>query len=99
MKYLSALALLWFVFTASAFASGYNYLKIDGFDRQTSRYYYGIENDEDGDNVYVNIGVYDIKSNKLVYVFPIGNTDQITDFTAVPYILKSEIKLNFKAPA
>lgn len=80
MKFLSALALILCVFSSSAFASGYNFLKIDGYDRQTSRYYYGIENDEDGDNRYVNIAVYDIKSNKLVHIFPIGNTDQITDF-------------------
>ena len=80
MKFLSALAVLLSVFSSSVFASGYNYLKIDGFDRQTSRYYYGIQNDEDGDNVYVNIGVYDIRSSKLIHVFPVENKDQITDF-------------------
>lgn len=80
MKHLSAAFILLFVLTVSAHASGYNYLKIDGYDRQTANYFYGIENDVDGENYYVNIGVYDIKNDKLKHIFPIDNRDQITGF-------------------
>jgi hypothetical protein len=69
-----------FLSSLSGFASGYNYVKIDGFDFQTSQYFYGVENDVDGDNYFINVCIYDIKNNKTKHIFPADNKDQITQF-------------------